>query len=234
MSERPGDSGLTSGDPLGGGGRTSAVPPADPAAPSDGSLWGSDRPATTPEAAGYTSPPPPGAGGPPRPAAIAAPGPAAGQYVLSGWWRRAGAQIIDGLIVAIGGTILLVAITAPFSAGFFASDEVGIVSLIFGFLLAVVCFAIVALLYAPALMARTNGKTLGRQATGIRVVRADGGPITFGFAMLREVVVKALLFGILGSITFGLANLLDYLWPLWDEENRALHDFIVNTRTVLD
>jgi len=23
-----------------------------------------------------------------------------------------------------------------------------------------------------------------------------------------------------------------YLWPLWDEENRALHDYVVNTRTV--
>ena len=58
--------------------------------------------------------------------------------------------------------------------------------------------------------------------------------MTFGFAMLREVAVKALLFGIAGSFTFGLAQLIDFLWPLWDEENRALHDFIVNTRTVLD
>jgi uncharacterized RDD family membrane protein YckC len=67
---------------------------------------------------------------------------------------------------------------------------------------------------------------------GTRVVRADGQPITFSFAMLREVAVKALLFGILGTITGGIVNLLDVLWPLWDEENRALHDFVVNTRTV--
>jgi hypothetical protein len=66
------------------------------------------------------------------------------------------------------------------------------------------------------------------------VVRASGEPITFGFAMVREVLVKSLLFGFLGSITFGLGTLLDVLWPLWDEENRALHDFVVNTRTVLD
>ncbi len=51
--------------------------------------------------------------------------------------------------------------------------------------------------------------------------------------MLREVVVKWLLFGlVLGSITAGIAVLIDYLWPLWDEENRALHDLIVNTRTI--
>jgi uncharacterized RDD family membrane protein YckC len=66
------------------------------------------------------------------------------------------------------------------------------------------------------------------------VVRANGERMTFGWAMLREVAVKSLLFGIAGSVTFGLASLADYLWPLWDDENRALHDFIVNTRVVKD
>jgi uncharacterized RDD family membrane protein YckC len=217
MSERPSDSsGLQSGDPLQG----ASEPPR--------STLGPEAPAVP----GYTTPPPPGAGGPPATAYTA--GPVAGRYTLSGWWRRVGAQVIDGLIVGVGGFALVAAITAPFSIGFFAGDDFGIVSLIVGLMLAVICVAIIALLYAPAMMARTNGKTLGRMATGIRVVRAGGEPITFGFAMLREVAVKALLFGIAGSLTAGLANLVDVLWPLWDEENRALHDFIVNTRTILD
>jgi uncharacterized RDD family membrane protein YckC len=185
-----------------------------------------------PEAPGYTTVPPPGAGGPPAPAT--APGAVAGRYELSGWWRRVGAQIVDGVIVGVGAIALLIAITAPFSIGFFAGDDIGVLSVAVGVLLSILCISIVALLYAPAMMARTNGKTVGRMATGIRVVRASGEPMTFGFAMLREVAVKALLFGIAGTITAGIANLLDVLWPLWDEENRALHDFIVNTRTVLD
>jgi uncharacterized RDD family membrane protein YckC len=185
-----------------------------------------------PEVPGYTSPPPPGAGGPPAP--VWAEAPVAGRYVLSGWWRRVGAAVVDGLIVGVGGLGLVVAITAPFSVGFFAGDEFGWVALVIGLLLAVICVSIVALLYAPALMARTNGKTLGRMATGIRVVRAGGEQMTFGFALLREVVVKTLLFGIASSLTAGLASLADVLWPLWDEENRALHDFIVNTRVVRD
>jgi uncharacterized RDD family membrane protein YckC len=184
-----------------------------------------------PEAPGYTTVPPPGAGGPPAPMQT---GPVAGRYMLAGWWRRAGAQIVDGVIVSLGALALVVALTAPFSIGFFAGDDFGFASLLVGLLFAIVAVTIVALLYAPALMSRTNGKTLGRMVTGIRVVRADGGEMTFGFAMLREVAVKALLFGIAGSITVGLANLADYLWPLWDEENRALHDFVVNTRTILD
>jgi uncharacterized RDD family membrane protein YckC len=163
-----------------------------------------------------------------------APAVVTGQHVLSGWWRRAGALVIDGFIVAIGATILFVAITAPFSIGFFANDTVGIVAVLVGALFAVLCVSIVALLYAPAMMARTNGKTLGRIALGIRVIRADGRPITFWFAALREVIIKSLLVGVVSSFTFGLASLLDVLWPLWDEENRALHDFVVNTRVVVD
>jgi len=199
--------GLQPGDPLGGG----SAPERPP---------------------GYTSPAPPGAGGPVG--ARAGGEPAFGRYVLAGWWRRAGALVIDGLIVGVGGILLFIAITAPFSVGFFADEDVGIVSLIVGGLLATICVTIVALLYAPALMARTNGKTLGRMAVGTRVIRAQGGDITFGFAMLREVLIKSLLVGIAATVTGGIATLLDYLWPLWDEENRALHDFVVDTRTIMD
>jgi uncharacterized RDD family membrane protein YckC len=190
------------------------------------------RPAAAPETPGYTTTPPPGAGGPP----IATFGQSelADRMVLAGWWSRVGAQLIDGAIIGAGGLLLLIAITAPFSIGFFANEDVGLVSILVGLVIAVICVSIVALLYAPALMARTNGKTFGRMAVGIRVVRAKGEPMTFGFAMLREVAVKALLFGIAGSLTGGLANLADVLWPLWDEENRALHDFVVDTRVVKD
>jgi uncharacterized RDD family membrane protein YckC len=129
---------------------------------------------------------------------------------------------------------LLVALTAPFSIGFFVDDSVGVAAIIVGVLFALFCVFIAALVYAPAMMARTNGRTLGRMVTGIRVVRASGEPMDFAFAFLREVLVKWLLFNaVLGSVTAGIAVLIDVLWPLWDEENRALHDYVVNTRTVL-
>jgi uncharacterized RDD family membrane protein YckC len=192
----------------------------------------SDRITSGDPLSGYTSAPPPGAGGPPPVPAFG--GPVAGQYTLSGWWRRVGAHIVDGIIICALALILLVAITAPFSIGFFVNDTVGVGAVIVGLVFACICVFVAALVYAPAMMARTNGRTLGRMATGIRVVRASGEPMTFGFAMLREVAVKWLLFNAIGgSLTFGIAPLVDYLWPLWDEENRALHDYVVNTRTVL-
>lgn len=221
MTERPG--GLSSGDPLSPGPEPprheSGLPGAPPAP---------ERPTTAP---GYSSPPPPGAGGP---VAAAAYGGVTGRYTLASWGSRVGAQIIDGLIIGIGALILFLPIGAALGVGAASDSDTGIGAAIVGLLFWVLCVTVIALLYAPLLMARTNGKTLGRMATNIRVVRTDGRPITFGFAMLREVAVKAIGFGIAGSFTVGIANLLDYLWPLWDEENRALHDFIVNTRVVRD
>lgn len=228
MTERSSESGdLTSGDPLGGGGGAEQPPRHESGLP------GVPRGPESAQGAGYTSPAPPGAGGA-VPAFQAAQPPMLGQYVLASWGSRVGAQLIDGLIIGVGALVLFLVFGAVFSVGFAASDETGVASVIVGLILWVVCVAIVALLYAPALMARTNGKTLGRGATNIRVVRTSGEPISFGFAMLREVAVKALLFGMAGSLTAGIANVLDVLWPLWDEENRALHDFIVQTRTVKD
>jgi len=220
-----GSGGLSSGDPLGGGGapesprHESGLPGAPPAP---------ERPSTAP---GYGSPPPPGAGGP---VATPAHGGVTGQYVLASWLSRVGAQLIDGLIIGVGALILFLPIGAALGVAGASDSDTGIGAAIVGLLFWVLCVAVIAVLYAPILMARTNGKTLGRMAMNIRVVKTSGEPITFGFAMLREVAVKSILFGIAGSFTFGLAPLLDSLWPLWDEENRALHDFIVSTRVVKD
>jgi uncharacterized RDD family membrane protein YckC len=219
MSERPNDRGVTPGDQLAPG---PEAPRRESALPAQGYIGG------------YSSPPPPGAFGPAAAGPAPAPAPATGRYALAGWWSRVGAALIDGIIVGIGALLIVALFGSVFSIGFFASDEAGIVSLVVGLMLSFVAIAIVALLYSPLMMARTNGRTLGRMAVGIRVVRAKGQPMTFAWAMLREVVVKALLFGIASSVTFGLASLVDVLWPLWDEENRALHDFIVDTRVVRD
>jgi uncharacterized RDD family membrane protein YckC len=208
MSDRPGG-GLTPGDPLGGG-------DAPPARRQDG-LWSGSQ--------GYTSAAPPGAGGP----APAIAGDPAGRPVLASWGRRAGAQVIDGVIITLGALVVFAILAA---LGLSVDTDGGAAAFVVAAIVAVLAFSVVALLYAPVLMARTDGQTLGRMALNIRVIRAGGEPISFGFALLREVLVKSLLVGVIASATFGLAWLLDILWPLWDEENRALHDFVVNTRVI--
>jgi uncharacterized RDD family membrane protein YckC len=226
MAERPsGSGGLSSGDPLSGGSA-----PEAPRHPSGlpGSAPGPERPGPVP---GYGSPPPPGAGGP---VGYQGPGNLMGRYVLATWLSRVGAQLIDGLIITVGALILFLPVGAALGIGAASDSKTGLAAAIAGFILWGFCIMFVVFLYAPVMMARTNGKTLGRMAMNIRVVRTSGAPITFGFAMLREVVVKAFLFWFISGFTLGLASLADYLWPLWDEENRALHDFIVSTRVVRD
>jgi uncharacterized RDD family membrane protein YckC len=107
-------------------------------------------------------------------------------------------------------------------------------------------YLIFAVLYAPYFMQRSgshNGQTLGKQWVGIRVARNDGQGIGWGTGLLRELVVKGLLVSVLSSIasavTFFLLGLGSaiavaawYLWPLWDDENRAPHDMLVSTHVV--
>jgi uncharacterized RDD family membrane protein YckC len=153
----------------------------------------------------------------------------AGRPALASWGSRVVAAIIDGIIVCVLAAIVLGLLAA---LGLTVDTNGGAAAFIVTVAFAAVAITIGALLYAPILMARTNGQTWGRMAVNIRVIRAGGEPMTFWFAMLREVLVKSLLVGFLSSFTFGLAWLLDVLWPLWDEENRALHDFVVNTRVI--
>jgi type IV secretory pathway VirB10-like protein len=53
--------------------------------------------------------------------------------------------------------------------------------------------------------------------------------MTFGRALLREGVGKQLL----GIITLYIYIVVDYLWPLWDRENQALHDKIASTHVIV-
>jgi uncharacterized RDD family membrane protein YckC len=180
-----------------------------------------ERPASTGHYAG--GPVPPGAFAPRE----TRPGPPAKED-LAEWWRRAVATIVDGIIV--GGVTLIV--LAGLGIGVFADGDVGVGEAIGGFVVGALVFAVGALLYAPLLMARTNGQTLGRMVSRCRVVRANGKHVDFWWAALREVVVKGLIVGIASAITGGIAYFVDVLWPIPDSENRALHDYVVDSRVV--
>jgi uncharacterized RDD family membrane protein YckC len=150
------------------------------------------------------------------------------QHELAEVWRRALALVLDAVIV--GGVAVLVVVVIGTSAGW-GLDEDPLAALGWAILL-VLLYALLALVYAPILMARTNGQTLGKLLTGCRVVRTDGRRVGFWWAAYREVLVKGVVLGIAGSLTGGIAYLVNFLWPLWDRQNRALHDFVVDSRVV--
>jgi hypothetical protein len=45
-------------------------------------------------------------------------------------------------------------------------------------------------------------------------------------------VLKFLAVSIASSIIPLIPFLLDYLWPLWDDQNRALHDMVASSHVV--
>jgi uncharacterized RDD family membrane protein YckC len=91
---------------------------------------------------------------------------------------------------------------------------------------------VLAAMYAPIMIARTGGQTLGHQATETRIVRHDGTSLDGGGAVVREVLVKGILFEGLASVLLFIPTLVNYLWPLWDDNDEALHDKLCKTRVV--
>ena len=143
---------------------------------------------------GYTSPPPPGAGG----LAVEAE-PSQGRYVLAGWWSRVAATLLDGIVIGIGAALVMLIFGSAFSVGFFDGEDSGAASIAVGLTIGIISTSIIALLYAPLMMTRTNGKTLGGWRWATASCGRAGRTIDARLAVLREVLVKALLFGFIGS-----------------------------------
>ena len=190
-----------SGPPGGVGGPPGGAPvggsPPSPAMPPPGPPPGGAAPPA------YAPPPvgaaPPYGGGQPPPYAQG------GILAPNPYALPANAQL-SGWWRRVGATLLDALISLPF--------------LVFGYILIV----------SPILMKREgprNGQTWGKQALGIRVVRDDQQPFTYGTALLRDFVIKGLLFGAIAVL-----SLVDSLWPLWDPQNQALHDKLLGTHVL--
>jgi uncharacterized RDD family membrane protein YckC len=144
-------------------------------------------------------------------------GPPSGVPPFASWGSRALAQILDGLIVSIVPIVLYIVLLA--------ADSEDIAGLVLGGLVIVISCA-----YYAITMSRSgprNGQTLGKQAMNIRVVRENGEPVSAGFAVIREVLVKSILMGICFIV-----QILDWLSMLWDDRKQCWHDKIVGTLVV--
>lgn len=139
---------------------------------------------------------------------------------LASWGSRFAALIID---LVLSGLVFFVG----FGLAVGGSEVAGGLLMFLGLFL--------PFFYYPMTMMRPgtrNGQTIGKQALGIRVLRDNGEEIGFWWAVLREFLVKYLLFQVAGGFFLGVPWLLDGLWPLWDSENRALHDMVVSSHVV--
>jgi uncharacterized RDD family membrane protein YckC len=169
---------------------------------------------------------------------------------LSGWWRRVGAWVLDELIVAVmalplAGYFWYQATSefATYMGDTIDADQAGRSTssvpvpddLQLHVMAATLISALIGVVY-QVIMLRRSGATWGKQAAGIRVrLREREGQLSYPTIARRIGFVAALILlstiPVIG-IVFGLARLLDYLWPLWDSKNQALHDKVAATNVV--
>ena len=163
-------------------------------------------------------------------------------YALAGWWSRVGAVVLDGLVLLVPIVVLVIIlhqyhvthyVTVYGTAATTATTSNG-----------AWLDGVVWLIYPAVMLIRAglrNGQTLGTQAAHIRVIRNDGNPVDLHTVIIREGIGKAIIPALLFSASTslrplaalaGLYVLIDYLWPLWDRENRALHDLLASTHVV--
>ena len=146
-----------------------------------------------------------------------------GAVVYGGFWRRAAALVLDGLILsvvnfainAVLGTAMGPRLTATPGGNPFTPQFGALMGTSF-----VVNLAI-GMAYQVFFLTRT-GATPGKMVLGLKVIRADGGPITPGLAIGRYFSY------ILDSLILGIG----YIMVAFDKEKRALHDHICGTRVI--
>ena len=141
--------------------------------------------------------------------------------------KRILAHIIDGFIIGLGaipGVIVmmigggLAASTADSRGQLSDQAAAGAFGIIF-FGYALLFLGIIALWIYNCYLLGRDGATIGKRLMRIKVLDAQGQPLGFGKAFLRELVKQAL----------GGACFILLLWPLWDEQKQGLQDKIFGT-----
>ena len=196
------------------------LPPSEPARAAEPDRHGGFLPPTDapPDRSAWWAEQEP-AGAPQQPGAPGVTNVPAGE--AAEWGMRVLAAVVDFCV-----RLLIVGVFTGIGAALSGGSEDGVVlGLFVGLLVAI-------LVYAPLLLARWNGQTVGHRITETRIVMTDGSRMSGGRGFVREVLVKNVLIEGVGQFTFFILPLVNYLWPLWDPRDEALHDKMCNTRVV--
>ncbi len=144
-----------------------------------------------------------------------------GSLNYAGIWVRFAAVFLDGLILGA----LNMAMNLAFGLGLTgASARTGAGSPAFMLLpLALTILQMCIALAYETFMIWKYGATLGKMACKVRVVTPDGKNVSFGQSLGRY----------FAKIVSSLLCLAGYIMAAFDEEKRALHDRMCNTRVVI-
>lgn len=150
------------------------------------------------------------------------------EQVYGGFWRRLSAFMLDSMMIYImvsavfligmfylGGAALLQSIRAGGAQLFAAALRLVI---LFNALYLFMC--LVYFTYFIGICGQTPGKML----FGLKVIHADGTPVTFGTAFLRWI----------GYFLSSLPLNLGYIWIAFDRRKQGFHDKLAGTVVILE
>ena len=146
--------------------------------------------------------------------AVAAPAAETASGGPARYGRRVAAWALDCVIVysiALAVAVTVLVITAP-DGRLSSQGQTGVGLLI----------VMIVPMYSAILHGIWHGQTIGKNAFGIAVRRLDGMEIGLGRSFARSYARAA------GWLFFPVW-VLDSLWPLWERNNRTLHDLVAET-----
>ncbi|RFU43103.1 RDD family protein [Actinomadura logoneensis] len=164
--------------------------------------------------------------------------------------RRAGARIIDGILVSAFGFALVLPITLAVTGAGGSSKKTANEGGIWNWPIFITLFAVMAVLpfLYEAIQLSMWGRTLGKRWLGVGVVRAQplGEPLGGSHAVWRAAInnigyqigvffflilaVKVWDYAFTGELLVAGGMLMAYLWAIWDEPlHQALHDRLAGT-----
>jgi len=156
---------------------------------------------------------------------------AGGEIVYAGFWKRAAANIIDGMLVGAVSFVLMMILGPIFGIsalamlgipeGGWANPAAAVGMTLVDVILQLVQMAL-AMGYFAWFHSSRNMATLGKMAVGIKVVRPDGSPITLARGIGRYFAF------VLSSFTLGIG----FIMAAFTGRKQALHDMICDTLVV--
>lgn len=150
---------------------------------------------------------------------------AAGSQRLSGFWLRFAAYVVDAAIIT-GAFLVLGGVFFAVGATLYGSLEEADASPLFAVFTALLVLGLLVIswLYEALMTSSPSGATIGKQVVGIRIVRPDGGQLSFGRATGRH-FAKYL-------ITPWVPLAFGYIMAAFTVRKQALHDMIADTLVI--
>ncbi len=146
-----------------------------------------------------------------------------GPYGYAGFWIRFVARIIDGLVVGVANMVVVMPLALIF--GFYLAanrNQPPSPAITIGFQLVTNLLSFGMAIAYELWMIRKYDATLGKMALGLKLLRADGAKLGKGRIIGRY----------FSHFVSAITLMIGYMMAGWDDEKRALHDRICDTRVI--